>query len=307
MASAPDAPTEARAASVSTGGPPLPLGRRVVLEGRGTTFVREVTGPPRAPTVLLLHGWMASGGLNWFRTFDALGSHFNVLAMDLRGHGRGIRSRHRFRLSDCADDAAALLDALGRGPVIVVGYSLGGPVAQLLWKRHPNLVEGLVLCATAHTLMPGAREQWIFATMMAAAAGTTRAGQVLARLPAQRVRRVVAPAGGVARGRPSTLRDWARAEMRRHSARMLFEAGVAMSNYSARRWIGQIDVPTTVVVTARDRAISPLAQLHMALSIPHAEVRRIEDGHLVCAKRAFAAPVLDACRDVATRAGSRTC
>lgn len=264
--------------------------------------MREVTGPPRAPTVLLLHGWMASGGLNWFRTFDALGSHFNVLAMDLRGHGRGIRSSRRFRLSDCADDAAALLDVLGKGPVVVVGYSLGGPVAQLLWKRHPHLVSGLVLCATAHTLMPGAREQWIFTTMMATAAGTTRAGQVLAKLPAERVRRLVAPAGAAAPGRPSTLRDWARAEMRRHSGRMLFEAGIAMSNYSARRWIGQIDVPTTVVVTTKDRAISPLAQLHMALAIPRAEIRRIEDGHLVCAKRSFAAPILDACRGVAARA-----
>src|SRR5690349_23831945 len=49
----------------------------------------------------------------------------------------------RVRLADCADDAAALLETLGTGPVIAVGYSLGGPVAQLLWKRHPDLVSGL--------------------------------------------------------------------------------------------------------------------------------------------------------------------
>src|SRR4051812_49284810 len=150
-------------------GPPLPLGRRVELPGRGTTFVREVEGPPGAPTVLLLHGWMASGGLNWFQTFDLLGEHFRVLAPDLRGHGRGIRSPRRFRIGDCADDAAALLDELGEGPVIAVGYSLGGPVAQMLWKRHPEKVRGLVLCATAHTLMPGVREAWVFSTMMAVA------------------------------------------------------------------------------------------------------------------------------------------
>jgi pimeloyl-ACP methyl ester carboxylesterase len=286
-------------------GPPLPLGRRIVLRGRGTTFVREVAGPPGAPTVLLLHGWMASGGLNWFRTFDGLGEHFHVLAMDMRGHGRGIRSSRRFRLADCADDAAALLDALGTGPVIVVGYSLGGPVAQLLWKRHPDLVEGLVLCATAHTLMPGAREQWIFTTMMAAAAGTTRAGQIVAKLPARRIRRLVAPAGDTAPTRPSRLRDWARAEMRRHSGRMVLEAGIAMSSYSARRWIGRIDVPTTVIVTAKDRAIPPLAQMHMALSIPGAEIRRIDDGHLVCAKPAFAPPIIAACREVASRVPRR--
>ena len=52
------------------------------------------------------------------------------------------------RLADCADDMAALIDELGTGPVIAVGYSMGGPIAQLLWKRHPEKVAGLVLCAT---------------------------------------------------------------------------------------------------------------------------------------------------------------
>src|SRR5437660_3063657 len=108
------------------GGPLLPIGRRIELEGRGTTFVRTVKGPAAdAPTVLLLHGWLASGGLNWFNVFDHLGEHYNLVAVDMRGHGRGIRSSRRFRLADCADDAVATLDALGIDKVIPVGYSLG--------------------------------------------------------------------------------------------------------------------------------------------------------------------------------------
>src|SRR5437867_975646 len=192
------------------GGPPLPMGRRVELPGRGTTFVRQVEGPPGAPTLLLLHGWMASGGLNWFRVFDALGEHFNVIAVDMRGHGRGIRNGRRFRLADCADDAAATLDVLGVGPVIAVGYSLGGPVAQLLWRRHRDRVEGLVLCSTAHRLMPGVREQWIFTTVMAVAAGSTRLGQIATKLPVRRVQRLFPVMAGE---RPSSIRAWARAEM----------------------------------------------------------------------------------------------
>ncbi|MGI8663602.1 MAG: alpha/beta fold hydrolase [Acidimicrobiales bacterium] len=282
-------------------GPPLPLGRRVVLAGRGTTFVREVEGPPGAPTVVLLHGWMASGGLNWFRVFEPLGEHFHVVAPDLRGHGRGIRSRRRFRIGDCADDIAALLDVLDTGPVIAVGYSLGGPVAQMLWKRHPEKVQGLVLCATAHTLMPGVREAWVFSTIMAVAAGTTRAGQLASMVPVRGVRRLVSHTAAAA-NRPSTLRAWAAAEMRRHSGRMVMEAGVAMGNFSSRKWIGGIDIPTTVIVTTKDKAIPPIAQLHMALSIPGSVVQRIEDGHLVCGKPSFAAPILAACLDVSARA-----
>ena len=174
-------------------GPPLPMGRRVELPGRGTTFVREIPGPPGAPTVLLLHGWLASAGLNWFTAFDVLGERYRVLAPDLRGHGRGLRTRRRFTLADCADDTAALLDELGTGPVIAVGYSLGGPVAQLLWRRHPEHVGGLVLCATSHYLMPGMREQMLFGTFMLAAAGSTRLGMLAAQAPISRMRRLVPP------------------------------------------------------------------------------------------------------------------
>ena len=71
--------------------PPLPRGERIELPGRGTTFVRSVAGPPGAPTVLLLHGWLASGGLNWFNAFTPLSQRYNVLAPDMRGHGRGNR------------------------------------------------------------------------------------------------------------------------------------------------------------------------------------------------------------------------
>src|SRR5690348_2436288 len=147
--------------------PPLPMGRRIELPGRGTTFVRCIEGPPGAPTVVLLHGWIASGGLNWFNAFEPLAQRYNVVAPDLRGHGRGLRSRRRFRLADCADDVAALIDHYDTGPVIAVGYSMGGPVSQLLWRRHPEQVAGLVLAATSYRFILGARERLVFGSMMA--------------------------------------------------------------------------------------------------------------------------------------------
>ncbi|MEI2815609.1 MAG: alpha/beta hydrolase [Microthrixaceae bacterium] len=174
----------------------LPLGHRVHLVGRGRTFVREVPGPrPDAPTVVLLHGWVASGGLNWFRCFEPLSEHFRVVAPDLRGHGRGIRSRRRFRLADCADDVAALCWELGVEQAIFCGYSMGGPVAQLMWRRHPDLVSGLVLAATSFSFVPALQQRLAFAGAMAAMAGTTRTTQALTRLPGP-VRSVL-PAGSV--------------------------------------------------------------------------------------------------------------
>jgi pimeloyl-ACP methyl ester carboxylesterase len=271
--------------------PPLPRGERVALPGRGTTFVRRIQGPPGAPTVLLLHGWIASGGLNWFTTFEPLAQRFTVIAPDLRGHGRGIRARRRFRLADCADDVAALLDHYDTGPVIAVGYSMGGPVAQLLWRRHPEKVAGLVLAATSYRFILGARERIVFGSMMATAVGTTRAGRLVTQLPVASVRRMVPSTTPVP---PTTMRAWAAGEMRRHDALKLMEAGQAIGSYNARRWIEEIDVPTTVLVTERDRAVDPRQQLKLAELIPDAVVQTVDDGHVVCAKREFGAAVVRA-------------
>jgi len=276
------------------------MGERVELPGRGTTFVRSVAGPPGAPTVLLLHGWIASAGLNWFTAFGPLSQRYNVIAPDMRGHGRGIRSRRRFRLTDCADDMAALLEQLDTGPVIAVGYSMGGPIAQLLWRRHPELVSGLVLCATSYRFVTGTRERFIFSSMMAAAIGTTRTGELLSRAPAASMRRRRSAATAT---RPANLRAWAAGEMRRHDAVKIMEAGHAIGSYNARRWIGEIDVPTTVLVTERDRAIAPRGQLKLAAAIPGAVVQPYDDGHVACAKREFGPAVVRAVDSVQARIG----
>lgn len=273
----------------------LPLGKRVVLPGRGTTFVRDVPGPPGAPTVVLLHGWVASGGLNWFQVFKPLSESFRVVAPDLRGHGRGIRNWKRFRLADCADDVAAMIEQMDLGPVIVCGYSMGGPVAQLLWQRHPHMVSGMVLAATGSWLVPGMRQQIVLVGMASVAAGGLRATWGLP----EAVRRMIplAPHGE----RPSSLQTWASAEMRRHDWRMVTEAGTAIATFDARKWLPNVDVPTTVLVTAKDRAVSPLEQLRTALLIPGAEIMRYDEGHVAPVKASFGPAITEACLSVHAR------
>ena len=115
----------------------IPLGRALEIPGRGRTFIREMPGPPGAPVLLLLHGLGGTASLNWAGVFRLLGEHFRVIAIDHRGHGRGIRTT-RFRLEDCADDVAALMDLFGIETGIHVGYSMSGSIAALLWRRHPT-------------------------------------------------------------------------------------------------------------------------------------------------------------------------
>lgn len=271
--------------------PLLPLGRRIDLADRGTTFVREVVGPPGAPTLLLLHGWVASAGLNWFQTFEPLREHFNIVAPDLRGHARGLRTRRIFRLADCADDCAATVVELGTGPVIAVGYSMGGPIAQLMWRRHRDLVDGLVLCATSAGFAPNRLTRSLYQATMLGATATARLpwpGRLLPPVPMVKMH-------------PATMPTWAAAEMRRHDLRMIIEAGHSISTYSARRWIGEVDVPTAVVCTTEDRGVAPAQQLAIAEAIRDSTVHSIADGHLACASARFAEPLVAACLDVAAR------
>lgn len=268
-------------------------------------FIRE-SGHPEAPvTALLIHGWFASAGLNWAPVFEPLGEHFRVIAPDLRGHGRGIRSRRRFSLEDCADDLAGLIDQLDCGPVVVVGYSMGGLVAQLLWHRRPDVVAGLVLCSTTRRFVPGRRERYLFSTLLGYSASTVRASRVVTRWY-----RAMGTVPSLVRGsgphrRPGSMKRWAAAEMRRHDVRQILEAGYASCQFDSRRWIGGVDVPTAAVVTTSDRAVNTEAQLGLANEVDGATVYTYDQDHTAFTQPAFAPVLVQACREVASRVTAR--
>ena len=78
-----------------------------------------------------------------------LAKAFDVLAYDQRGLGRTSKPDHPYSMSDYADDAAALMDAVGWERANIVGLSFGGMVALELAIRHPDRVAKLALCCTS--------------------------------------------------------------------------------------------------------------------------------------------------------------
>jgi 3-oxoadipate enol-lactonase len=271
------------------------------LPGRGTTFLTEVMGPPGAPVLVLLHGWTATAALNWFPSFAPLARHFRVLALDHRGHGRGIRSRQTFRLEDCADDVAALAELLEVPRLIPVGYSMGGPIAALTWLRHPELVQGLVLCATASRFIGLRPADRMFAPWML---GLSRAANISPEV----LRRVAMTRLVNNRFDGTHLSAWAADELARHDPATLLRAGAALGSFDARSWLPTIDVPTAVVVTEDDRIVPPANQLALADAIPGAEVFGVPGDHAVCGSdpARFVPVLLTACQSVARRAAAAT-
>ena len=279
--------------------PDLPEGRAVELTGRGTTWVREA-GPLDGAPVLLLHGWTASSALNWFASYRPLAeAGHRVLAIDHRGHGRGIRSARRFRLADCADDAVALLDIVGVDRAIVVGYSMGGPIAQLLWQRHPSRVDGLVLCATA-TRFRDAQAERVPGGVVSGMFGTA---SFAARLLPPGLRSRVSERVLIAKYDDTALGRWAAQEARRNHLRSIIDAAHELSRFDSSDWIGRVDVPTAVVLSERDQTVPPEEQQRLADSITGATVHRVDARHDMCATRPdrFNAALLAACRDVHSR------
>ena len=268
----------------------VPRGRRVVLPGRGTTVIRDVAGPPGAPTVVLLHGLGATASINWPGAFDELAPWFRVVALDQAGHGRGVRSRWPFRLEDCADDVVRLADVLGIERVVTVGYSMGGPVALFARRRHPDRVSGLVLCATA------AR----FADSDARPSALEGALAASLRLTPPAVRRGVSQTMLRHATRDSAVPPALLEEIRGHDPAALVEAMRALGRFDARPWLSELRCPTVSVITARDRLVPPSRQRELAAATG-ARVVRIDADHLgAVGDRARFLPALGwACRYVA--------
>lgn len=257
-----------------------------------------MAGPADAPVVVLLHGWTATADLNWFTCYEALGERFRVIALDHRGHGRGIRSSRTFSLSACADDVAALADHLEIPTFIPVGYSMGGTIAQLLWKRHEHRVRGLVLAATSGHFVSSREERLAF--MALSGIGT------VARFTPKPARDWVSDRLYLSR-RTMTWEPWATQQLATHEWRQILEAGAALGKYDSRGWLPSIDVPVSVVITTEDQVVATRRQRTLAKLIPNARVFEVAGNHDAVFARAneFVPTLVDAVAAV-SEAGSRT-
>jgi len=252
--------------------PALPEGRIVNVPRRGETMVREIPGSPDRPALLLLHGWTLSADLNWFTVYDKLATHGRVVAIDQRGHGRGLRSEQPFTLEEAADDAAALLRHLDAAPAIVVGYSMGGSVALLQSHRHPDTVAGLVLQSTGLQWRASTWERVLW-TGMATVEYGLRFGPPRG-LTERYLRSAVEQRPDLEPWLP-----WLKAEVRRGSPPAIAAAGRALSAFDARSFASSIDVPTAVVVSMHDRLIRASRQRELARAIPGAEMVDLDAAH----------------------------
>jgi pimeloyl-ACP methyl ester carboxylesterase len=126
------------------GPPALPAGGQFVERvGMRLWFARYGAGP----AVMLLHGGMGNANNFGHQVPALIAAGFTVVVMDSRGHGRSSWDGEAFAYTKMADDAFAVLDALGIEQAAVVGWSDGACTGFAMARQAPERVSGVLFFA----------------------------------------------------------------------------------------------------------------------------------------------------------------
>ncbi|MEP7025837.1 MAG: alpha/beta hydrolase [Actinomycetota bacterium] len=276
-----------------------------VLASDGVALHAEIDGPDDAPvTIIFSHGYTLNQDVWHYQRRD-LGGIGRLVFWDQRGHGRSGRvSRDRVSIDQLGADLYAVLRAVapGRGPVVLVGHSMGGMTILALAEQHPELfgtkIIGSVLISSA-------------------AAGVNPAGWLPA--PVRLAMRQTTPAvlRGVARGRPAALIERARSAagdlaflstrymafgdskispavvdflermIRATPVDIVADFYLALLDHDKQAALSTLgQVPVVVVVGERDRLVGAALSEQLAAGIPGARLITLpETGHVAMLER----------------------
>jgi len=123
---------------------------RAIQTSDGQSMVFDVEGQGRP--VVLIHGWCGNAA-QWATTAGWLARSYRVYSVDLVGHGASApRSRSRWTIAAYGEDVARLLEREGLRDAVLIGHSMGGPVALEAAVRAPDRVGAIVGVESLHRL-----------------------------------------------------------------------------------------------------------------------------------------------------------
>jgi pimeloyl-ACP methyl ester carboxylesterase len=125
-----------------------------VLAADGVPIAFEARGRG-AVTIVFIHGWAGDRSI-WRDQLPAFAESYRLVALDLPGHGESGAGREAWTLAGLAGDVQAVVEALDLKRAVLVGHSMGGPVALLAAPALRGRVIGIVGADTLHN----AEFQW---------------------------------------------------------------------------------------------------------------------------------------------------
>jgi pimeloyl-ACP methyl ester carboxylesterase len=220
----------------------------------------------RGPPLVLVMGYRLNSAA-WPATFvEQLARRFTVITLDNRGTGLSDKPVNGYAIANLARDVCGLLDELGIAEVAMLGYSMGGAIAQEFVRQFPERVSHLILCAT---MAGGARATYARASVV----------QVMRDLdgltPEQAARRIwkVTYAPGYLERHRALAEDQMRREVALptplHAADLQFQA---FAEFDGSEALARISCPTLVLTGDLDELIRPQNSAMMARLIPSARL-----------------------------------
>jgi len=271
--------------------PPWP-GAPVLLDGTAT-YVRTTPGGPGAEPALYIHG-LGGSSTNWTDLAALLATWLDGMAMDLPGFGRSDPApRGGYSLSALSGRAAQLIEHHGRGPVHLLGNSLGGAVAVHLAASRPELVRTLTLVSPAMPSLRPRRGSDPLLPLLLVPGASAVASRRLAQLrPEQRALAVVNLCFADPSLVPESRLAEAAAEVERRNAlpyamdafvrtlRSLIGSYLAPGPRSQWRAASRITAPALIVWGRQDRLVDVSLAPRLARTVPGSRLLILDNvGH----------------------------
>ena len=226
---------------------------------------------------------------HWYEQVPVLSKKYQLLVFDNRGIARSSDPGGSFSTKNMAADTAALMEALGIKKAHVLGYSMGGMIAQELALAYPEKIIGLILVATdcGISLRIKAQPEYsrLFTEMIRLGtneAKTAAAGCLFAKQTFE--------------SRPDVIQRYAEVSLRFPAPQKTLERQwEAITRHDACDRLQNITAPTLVITGSEDVLIPPENSRVLAERIPDAQARSIDGGHLFVVEQAqqFNEAVLD--------------
>jgi 3-oxoadipate enol-lactonase len=230
-------------------------------------------GPRSAHAVVFINS-LGTDFRIWDELVEPLAKERRVIRFDKRGHGLSSHDEPAATIADFAADLAGLLDHLRPGAATIVGLSIGGLIAQELYRLRPDLVASLVLNDTGHKI--GTDEFW------RGRIATVEGGGIEAIADSVMERWFTAEYRG---NHPEMIAGW-RTMLARTPKEGYLAACRAISKADLTAGAGRIRAPATVIVGDQDLSTPPALAREIASLVPGAKLEIISGaGHLPCIEK----------------------
>ncbi|BCA56885.1 alpha/beta hydrolase [Nitrospira sp. KM1] len=262
MACAPRASDRMDAVGAATDGTHTPLRRSAVVNGVQLSYLDTGTGQP----VIFVHGVVTTS--NIFPAYlNAYSPKFRGIAVDLRGYGDSDKPPTGFTIKNFSEDLIALADHLNIGRPVWVGVSMGGMILQQLALDHPDRVRALVLVSTTDGAM-------ILDKDLPSIGRSRDYHEVSKQIIVESFPPHTAPS--LYQPLLDRIPTW--------NGTVLREALTSMAQANVHGKLSAIQVPTLVVVGAKDDVATPEIARGIQSQIAGARLVQFDTGHFMMAE-----------------------